>query len=1090
MHELLAEGDFVRALARQLIAGADADDVAQEAWLAVLRQRPAGLREPRSWLARLVQRLAANRARSERRRTRREREVGERIAREAPSTDSILACEQVRQRVVAAVLALDEPFRGTVLARFYECLDSAAIAARDGVEVATVRSRLKRGIERLRAKLDSEHAGQRGAWAAPLALLGRGPAPTSLPLGAAMTTSKKALAAIAAAMLFGLTLWAGGLLSPTDARAPATARPAEADVVAVVPSGEAREAERRAASSAPSATRFGEPRERVPYPLADEPIDDVPVRALDAATRTPVAGADVWFLPFRVDFAHPSTRGDQRLHELANSEAFFEKFGTRVRTDAAGETTVRVPRSGDSVLVARGDLRARVSVDPERLLPGERVVLWLERVREVRLRCVDESGAPVEGALVDARWAAREAVVARPDGGSGLFGPSDADGFVVFRLTATAQKPAVRPCTITAGKWQALELPGAFERTTDVRIPATGSMTIELRTPSGALWPAPIEGSVSCSNPDLSSSPIGPYTWCHAERGVYRVPRLALGLTWKVSACEDAMSGVYHSTVAAGPRKPGEDVRVVITTPSEPCIAWANLRMPDGAMPCTSWSWAVFQGDPDREWLRALGKCEPDGRVGFPVNTSIAPAGRIELSNGSGPVLGCAWRLDSASSGSHDLGTLVLAEPPLLAAGRIDVAGAGRMPPLRVAVESEAGDTWRPLRTVSVDTSAERTFALRGLVRTARVRVSVLPDAHCLPSEPCVVAVGTRDLRFRVDRGHALQTRLLAPAEFAQAMHVRAQRLDGAPVTPVAAEAGWDEPRPRTDGALVDFDGTASTYAWPALPAGAYRIEVHAPGVSMPLATIDGVQVGEGAAQDPRLDPIDLRERVRTLVVSLVPLPAGPRPVTDGGVLAFPTGAPGDTVHGLLFDERGEARLVVGTEPVDVIVAVPGFRLWRAQSVTQTTLQVQLEPAFSLPFRLAPRVAEAFAGHAVMVSVKPKYRNEENPAVVFLRAGERSPAMQSSLSHLTLLAGGGRCTLDDSRAVGTFAVADFGTFEIELQVRGASGWLPVGESWLNWQRSPLLPPIFDFQTADQPPVVLDIDDTVLPKVVDEMSRNR
>src|SRR5688572_32429650 len=93
MHELLATGDFVRALARQLLGEADGDDVAQDAWLLALERRPPALREPRAWLARIVRRLAANRRRGEQRRGAREQAVAATRPRHAPSTEEILACE-------------------------------------------------------------------------------------------------------------------------------------------------------------------------------------------------------------------------------------------------------------------------------------------------------------------------------------------------------------------------------------------------------------------------------------------------------------------------------------------------------------------------------------------------------------------------------------------------------------------------------------------------------------------------------------------------------------------------------------------------------------------------------------------------------------------------------------------------------------------------------------------------------------------------------------------------------------------------------------------------------------------------------------
>src|SRR5436190_1898691 len=76
-------------------------------------------------------------------------------------------------RVVAAVLALEEPYRECVLLRYFEELSPRAIAARQRVPLETARTRLKRALELLRARLDREYGGERGAWGAALAPFAR-----------------------------------------------------------------------------------------------------------------------------------------------------------------------------------------------------------------------------------------------------------------------------------------------------------------------------------------------------------------------------------------------------------------------------------------------------------------------------------------------------------------------------------------------------------------------------------------------------------------------------------------------------------------------------------------------------------------------------------------------------------------------------------------------------------------------------------------------------------------------------------------------------------------------------------------------------
>ena len=66
------------------------------------------------------------------------------------SADEIRAREEVRRKVVDAVLDLDEPYRTVVLLRYYEDLPPREIAKRTGVGDETVRGRIKRAIAELR----------------------------------------------------------------------------------------------------------------------------------------------------------------------------------------------------------------------------------------------------------------------------------------------------------------------------------------------------------------------------------------------------------------------------------------------------------------------------------------------------------------------------------------------------------------------------------------------------------------------------------------------------------------------------------------------------------------------------------------------------------------------------------------------------------------------------------------------------------------------------------------------------------------------------------------------------------------------------
>jgi len=146
--ELLAHAAWLRRLAASLAAPADADDLVQQTWLAALRRPPRAEGSVRPWLATVLRNFARMGARS-----RPAREVES----EAPPSPDVLFDRLETQRLLARLVSeLDEPFRSTVLLRFYEGMSSAEIARAQNVPPGTVRWRLKTALDRLRAALDAK----------------------------------------------------------------------------------------------------------------------------------------------------------------------------------------------------------------------------------------------------------------------------------------------------------------------------------------------------------------------------------------------------------------------------------------------------------------------------------------------------------------------------------------------------------------------------------------------------------------------------------------------------------------------------------------------------------------------------------------------------------------------------------------------------------------------------------------------------------------------------------------------------------------------------------------------------------------------
>jgi RNA polymerase sigma-70 factor (ECF subfamily) len=164
LDELLSHAGWMRALARSLVRDpADAEDIVQDTWLEALRRPPRDPAAAEGWLARVLRNFALRGHRTEGRR--RAREV--RAARREPEEDAthaLLEKLEMHRLLAAEVAALGEPYRTTVLLRFFEERSVAEIARIQGVPLDTVKTRLRRGLLELRERLDRRHGGGGRAW--------------------------------------------------------------------------------------------------------------------------------------------------------------------------------------------------------------------------------------------------------------------------------------------------------------------------------------------------------------------------------------------------------------------------------------------------------------------------------------------------------------------------------------------------------------------------------------------------------------------------------------------------------------------------------------------------------------------------------------------------------------------------------------------------------------------------------------------------------------------------------------------------------------------------------------------------------------
>jgi len=199
-------------LARVLIDQDDvAEDLVQDTWLVALRSHPDDDRPLGPWLGGVLRNLIYKRRRAEARRKHRERTAARQPV-SLPTAEVLIDRAETQRLLVNLVMDLAEPYRSTLLLRYYEGLSAAEIARRQGIPAGTVRSRLKHGLDRLREHLDGRFDGDRRRWCVALAPLAGGPS-SPAPGGPALVRAGRtllsvhALLAATCALVVGVWLW-------------------------------------------------------------------------------------------------------------------------------------------------------------------------------------------------------------------------------------------------------------------------------------------------------------------------------------------------------------------------------------------------------------------------------------------------------------------------------------------------------------------------------------------------------------------------------------------------------------------------------------------------------------------------------------------------------------------------------------------------------------------------------------------------------------------------------------------------------------------------------------------------------------------
>ncbi len=462
---LLEHAQWIRRLARGLVHDPErAEDLSQETWTRLL-ERPPGLERPfRGWIATVMRNLLRAERRGAARRSAREQASAR--AEAEPSSHELVERAALQRELVQAVLELDEPYRTTILLRYFEERSPSEIAARERLPLATVKTRLARGTARLRARLGRTHGpdGRTSVLAALAALeLPRAPsvlAWTALPLAMNAKLLVTLLALVAAGLAY---LYYGRESEP------------------------ARDELARAPAALESAA-LAAPAHSIPAPAVEATREATPVESA-VRTRTVEAPANASASSVRgrvIDFQEAPV-GGVGIALLASQPSAGAELAARTRsapivarTAADGSFEFAGPRQGQLVVSAPGwtTLLSGVPVDDR---AGQECRIVVAPSVELSGVVVDESGLPLPAVRIEiaAPAALRARLAEVLDFSSDVRWTTESDATGRFRFERAPSLPEGRLRAELQG-FRAHEEPAPLAARADLVLVLTRPLELEL----------------------------------------------------------------------------------------------------------------------------------------------------------------------------------------------------------------------------------------------------------------------------------------------------------------------------------------------------------------------------------------------------------------------------------------------------------------------------------------------------------------------------------------------------------------------------------------------------------------------------------
>ncbi|MFT4539060.1 MAG: RNA polymerase sigma factor (sigma-70 family) [Planctomycetota bacterium] len=917
LSRLAEAGSWAHRLAARLVGDAHlAEDVVQDAYLAAL-QNTTQPHSVAAWFSGTVKNLSRRRLRDRSQDDHRERVAAKSEA--VPESSETPARLEQQQLLIHALLALDEPYRSHVLARYVDEIPPREIAKREGVPISTVNTRLARGLDRLRASLKSAHGGDTTRWIAAFAPLLKPPVAVKGPWLLGIPLMKKPLVAAVAILFLPLALFVSSLLGADEIN-PLTDNSVRAQLTQVSPEQTQSLQADIAIDDSPSEVREEDSSASVEPPT---PVRTQSLRLIDARTEKGLAYCEVFVLSAEewseIELG-PGGLGEAQDYPVGTRN-LIRKMARSYRANSQGRLTIPMPDDQLYLLASNDELHL---VDLVLWSPDEQV-LELAPDQLLTVRVVDPQGQGVNGVPVAilAVLDAQELPLARSlsttkdgtDGWATLALTGDPAGDVSERMVVSLDFPLEERVIVPVYRSQwpdeavILEMPYVGSVRVDAHDSTSGEHLLNHRS---LIRATPEEGFAWFFGPQSLSARL--------EEGGARFWPVGLGLDLSASVwLQDDQLPTSQSF--SGPVVSGQEIRLEMRIGGH-LIAFRGQVLEHDGTPAELDSVQIQVGDtsaPLHVELDAEGHFQID-LMEYQDRPFRGIATITEYSTHPAREAIAAIKIDQGSA-SCDLGSLrlpVSESPPGEAGDRIsgrvlDIDG-NRMD--RVSVRwvqpmgSETGTrAWRSCGVGQGQTDKQGVFMISAERPHADARLQAV-DHKGLYHEPEIVERAERDdkgyVLLRMQTGAALTGTLAAVGglDFSK-LELGLWNLAGGAAFGRADVYGWRN-------ALCEPDGS---FQFRGLAPGRYTFRAGI-GEDHSLAKLlDDVVLQVGENRDPRLDPLDLSGLFRVFDLLVVDERGLPMRAT---VYSFTEGYR-DGQRRILGPERigstGAGALLLGADP-------------------------------------------------------------------------------------------------------------------------------------------------------------------------------